>query len=272
MGLRVRVRPKKGYNRVIGPGEGGLKLVEFGILNLSEGDSFNQNADEKETGLVVLSGKCTVRVDGAIFEAIGGRQDVFSGLAHAVYIPCKKSYEVEALSDVEIALCKAPSDLEGDARLITPDQVNIRSAGKLNWRRDIRDIIGPDFPARHLLVGETLNPPGNWSSVPPHRHDFNNPPEEVDMEEVYFFKIKPKGGFGVQRIYTDDRSVDEIYTIEENDTVIIPEGYHPVTAAPGYSICYLWVLAGEERVMRPRSDPQHAWLSDIEPILDEIGL
>jgi len=88
----------------------------------------------------------------------------------------------------------------------------------------------------------------------------DNPPEESKLEEVYFFKFSKPSGFGFQRIYTDDRNIDEAFSIEENDTVIIPKGYHPVAAAPGYSLYYLWILAGEGRKLIPNDDPDHKWI------------
>ena len=109
----------------------------------------------------------------------------------------------------------------------------------------VYNIVDDRCDAEYLLVGETLNPPGNWSSSPPHKHEYNNLPEESDHEEIYFFKVDPEQGFGIQRLYTDDRELDEACVVENNDAVIISKGYHPVVAAPGYSLYYLWVLAGK---------------------------
>ncbi|MBM3216593.1 5-deoxy-glucuronate isomerase, partial [Candidatus Poribacteria bacterium] len=35
---------------------------------------------------------------------------------------------------------------------------------------------------------------------------------------------------------------------------------HPVAAAPGYELYYLWMLAGDRRKLIPYDDPQHAWV------------
>jgi 5-deoxy-glucuronate isomerase len=126
-----------------------------------------------------------------------------------------------------------------------------------------------DIP-QNLIVGETINPPGNWSSSPPHKHDVDDLPMESKLEEVYFYKLKPQQGFGLQRIYSDDGDLDEAYVIRDGDTVAFPRGYHPVVAAPGYQLYYLWVLAGEKRIMCPNDDPDHAWVKDTEPIISEI--
>jgi 5-deoxy-glucuronate isomerase len=79
------------------------------------------------------------------------------------------------------------------------------------------------------------------------------------MEEIYFFKVKPEKGFGMQRLY-DSKGMDNAYTIKNNDAIMIAGGYHPVVAAPGYTLYYLWFLAGRGRKLIPRDDPNHAWV------------
>ena len=121
-------------------------------------------------------------------------------------------------------------------------------------------MLGPDDEAGRLIVGETLSPPGNWSSYPPHKHDRQAAPEEVALEEVYFYRLQPAGGFAVQIVYGDDRESARI--VRDGDVVTIASGYHPVVAAPGYALYYLWVLAGEGRELVPYLDPGHAWVLD----------
>jgi 5-deoxy-glucuronate isomerase len=121
----------------------------------------------------------------------------------------------------------------------------------------------PDsVPAQRLLIGETYNPPGLWSSYPPHKHDVQQPPQETKLEEVYHFRLNPPQGFGLQRVYGD--GFDECYTAQDRDTVVITKGYHPVVGAPGYQLYYLWILAGEERTMHPRDDDAHAWAKEAK--------
>ena len=110
------------------------------------------------------------------------------------------------------------------------------------------------------MVGETINPPGNWSSYPPHKHDRHAPPDEVALEELYYYRFKPETGFGVQLIYDDRDETARI--VRDGDVVAIPSGYHPVVAAPGYSLYYLWVMAGEGRMLAPYFDPTHAWVQN----------
>jgi 5-deoxy-glucuronate isomerase len=110
------------------------------------------------------------------------------------------------------------------------------------------------------LVVEVFTPEGHWSSYPPHKHDRNHLPEESYLEETYYHKINPGHGFAVQRIYTDDRSLDETLVIKDGDAVLVPKGYHPVSAPPGYDVYYLNVMAGPVRTWKFKNDPDHEWL------------
>jgi len=169
---------------------------------------------------------------------------------------------LSAESDFEAAIAFVPGNGDGEIKLVPPSEVRTREVGRDNWFRYVYDVIDERIPAARLIMGETVNPPGNWSSYPPHKHDVDNLPQESDMEEVYYFKVDPVQGFGIQRIYTQDRSVDEAHIIENDTAVSIPEGYHPVVAGAGYKVYYLWVLAGEKRVLKMNDDPAHAWIKE----------
>jgi 5-deoxy-glucuronate isomerase len=231
------------------------------LLRLQAGEEFVQPAAAEETALVFLGGSGSVVGERFQFPDIQGRNNVFDGKATTVYLPSGNAFSVRAKTGLEIAVCQAPSCRGGAPVLITPDRVREASLGKDNWKRTAYMLVDENVPAQYLFIGEAIVPPGNWSSFPPHRHDKDDLPEEVDMEEVYFFRFDPPQGFGIQKIYTDNRSVDETITVQENDTVLIPEGYHPVVNAPGYSMYYLWIMAGVNRRFLSRPDPAHAWVA-----------
>lgn len=261
MNLHFRTKLEYGLNTIVETGKtDGINLIGFSLLRLRKDDYFEEELDSKELGLIILGGKCTIKAGTELFNSIGERKNVFDGKAYALYVPGNNAYRIEAETDCEIALCYAPWKNRGKITLIKPEDTICNTRGRDNWTRDVRDIIDGRTEAQHLVIGETFNPPGNWSSYPPHKHDIQNPPYECDLEEVYFFKLSKPSGFGFQRIYTDDRNIDEAFILENNDTVIIPEGYHPVAAAPGYSLYYLWILAGEGRQLIPKDDPDHEWI------------
>lgn len=247
------------------------ELIDFGILCLEPGASYSGSSEGRELLLVLMSGTGTVRCGAEAFESIGGRRDAFSARPHSLFVPPGTPYAIEAETKLEIAVCGAPSDAVAKPKLIPPSEVKGRSVGRFNWRRDVYDIVGRGGCTQRLIVGETVNAPGCWSSYPPHKHDVQRPPVEVKLEEVYHYRFSPAGGFGFQRVYSGDGDLDEVYTVMERDTVVIPRGYHPVVAAPGYSLYYLWILAGDTQLMQPFDDPQHAWVKGAEALMDEIG-
>jgi len=270
MGYLYRSKIGEGYTEIVSPGNSDLKLIEFGVLGLKRGAKFSLATRGREVAGVVLSGTCAVKGRGISWEHLGERKSVFDGPATGFYLPVKTTVQIQAETDCMVALSKAPASKKKKPVVVRPQEVTIRDVGRHNWRRSVQDVLGLNVDAEKLVVGETFNPPGNWSSSPPHRHDFDNLPEESEQEEVYYFKVSPPQGFGVQRIYTDDRDVDEIYSLQDDDVVAIPRGYHPVGAAPGYRLYYLWILAGKKRILQPRDDPDHAWLKNCEPIIDSM--
>ncbi len=258
----------EGYKEFLKPSKL-LNYLKFGLIKTVKDKEYDVSLEEgREYALLLLSGYIKISAFEKAY-IMGPRIDVFSGKAYALYITGDvKEVKVNSIYSSEIAVVSAPSSKSNLVKLVTPDDVRVRIVGQGNWRRHVHDVIYENVEAERLLVGETFNLPGNWSSYPPHRHDNDNIPYESSMEEIYYFKVKPKQGFGAQFIYTDDGSVDEIIKIQDSLAVIIDKGYHPVVAAPGYQIYYLWVLAGEKRVLIPFDDPNHGWVKNVEPILE----
>ena len=236
-------------------------LIDLRLVQLSAGERETLR-DDAELCAVVLSGSVDVAIGGREFGTATRHGDVFESLGDAAYVPPAQALELVAQNDALVAVAAAPlaDRPAGAARLIGPAAQNVRTAGSGNWSRSIRTILGPDDDAGRLVLGETINPPGNWSSYPPHKHDRHAPPEEVALEEVYYYRFKPEGGFGVQLIYDDHD--ERAYVVRDGDVVAIPSGYHPVVAAPGYSLYYLWVMAGEGRELAPFFDSRHAWIQE----------
>ena len=265
MNLRFRIPPQAGYITPIPREKTGLEYLEFGLLRLDESDKWQGETGEYETVLVILGGRCDVVSGSERWEGVGRRADVFEGKATAVYLPPGEPVSVSAVGgSAQVAVCKARAGTGAPPQLVMPEDVKSRTVGAHNWRREVQDIVGANIAASRLLVGETYNEPGAWSSYPPHKHDVASLPDEVKLEEIYYFRVEPREGFGIQRIYSADGDMDEVYAIRDGDVVVIPRGYHPVAAAPGYRVYYLWMLAGPERVMRPRDDPAHAWVHKLE--------
>lgn len=212
------------------------------------GQKTNQNADQKAIQIHKTDGKQSGKAK-------------FVSLANT-------SYEIEAITALEIGICSAESTFKSLPVLIGTDDVTEVNLGVLNWTRKAYFIIDQKVNSENLFIGETFIPPGNWA-FPPHRHDHDNLPEEVDMDEVYHFRIKPETGFGIQISYTDDQSRDDAYLVRDGDTTILPNGYHPVGTSPVDSLYLLWMMAGEKRLFLSRPDDNYSWVNKCENLLKQ---
>lgn len=251
-----------GETMVVTPESTGFEYLTMRIRRLLRGERFSGQTGACELGLVVLGGRCSVESTGGSWSSLGSRAHVFEGLPTALYLPIKTEFTVAAETDCEIALCFSLAEETFPARLITPDEVEVEVRGGANATRQINHILKPEFPAQRLLLVEVYTPSGNWSSYPPHKHDVHSPPEEVDLEELYYYKIDRPEGYAIQRVYTPDGRIDQTLTVRDGQMVLIPEGYHPVVAAHGYNVYYLNALAGSARSMAATDDPAYAWVRE----------
>lgn len=251
----------------ITPESAGWSYVGFEVYKLQAGQQLKQDTKEQEVCLVLLTGRADVSTLDREWRNIGERMSVFEKIRpYSVYIPAQHLYEVHALTTLELAVCAAPakSFAEGEsslpARLIHPEQVGMETRGYGHIERQIHNILPESELADSLLVVEVFTPEGHWSSYPPHKHDQDNLPHESYLEETYYYKMNPANGFAVQRVYTDDRTLDEALIVRDGDAVMVPKGYHPVAAPPGYEAFYLNVMAGPLRTWKFHNDPEHEWL------------
>jgi 5-deoxy-glucuronate isomerase len=245
----------------ITPESAGWTYVGFEVIRLVEGQTVSRPTGDREVCLVLLSGKADVTTKHEAWPSIGQRMSVFEKTPpYSVYVPSSDRYEVRALTKVELAVCLAPGRGTFKARLIDPGQVGVETRGYGNIERQIHNILPEQEPADSLLVVEVFTPNGHWSSYPPHKHDRDALPEESLLEETYYFKVQPGHGFALQRVYTDDRSLDETLVVRDGEAVLVPRGYHPVSAPPGYDVYYLNVMAGPVRTWKFYNDPIHAWI------------
>ncbi len=260
--LLIHLSPKQGYNKVFDVGEYNMALTSFGLIQLADGTSYKGSTGDFEVALVLLGGKCSVKGRDFQFAEVGKRRNVFDGKPHTVYLPRHTDYEITALGDVDIAYNASPATRDtARPTVITPEECRTLSLGRDNFSRTATIMLDEKFDSEHFYIGEGMIPSGNWSGYPPHRHDFDNLPDEIDMEETYFYRFDPPQGFGIQKVYQPDGSIDETYTVKNTDTVAIAEGYHPLCGAPGYQMYYLWTMTGKvNRGLISYKDPLHSWV------------
>jgi 5-deoxy-glucuronate isomerase len=243
------------------PQSAGWKHVGFKVVTLKAGEMVSGGGDGREACLVVLTGTADVIAGDENFAALGGRSSVFEDRAPgSVYVPSNAAWTVTATTPVELAVCTAPGTGSGAPRLIGDDKMSREVRGKGTNTRYVRNILPETEPADSLLVVEVITPGGHWSSYPPHKHDTASAGEETALEETYYHRLDPPQGFAFQRVYTDDRTLDETVCVQDGDVVMVPRGYHPVGASHGYDLYYLNVMAGPKREWIFRNDPAHDWI------------
>jgi 5-deoxy-glucuronate isomerase len=264
------------------PESAGWDYIHFQVRRLGTGESWSFDTGDYEFAFVNLTGRYSVKSNRGEWSDIGGRKSVFESAAHALYLPRHTQLTITAEEAGEFAVTWVATDEDHDPWLIKPEDVPTSIRGGDNVSRQINDLLPPGSPVHRLVLVEVYTPSGNWSSYPPHKHDVHIEDEngnliEADLEEVYFYQIDKPEGYAYQRVYTDENSplhqagqpIDALMRATHNSAVLVPEGYHPVVSAPGYTTYYLNVLAGSAQSLANQDDPQYTWVKKNYTKMDD---
>jgi 5-deoxy-glucuronate isomerase len=250
----------------VDPASAGWDYTTVTVHRLRPGMRVTRAADDQERLLLVLEGYAAVTAGDQVLGRIGSRTTVFDGpAAPVILIAPGDAIELVAETDALVVVAAAPGGPLHLTRYVAPADVLIEARGSGNTARTIHHLLDPQAEAGRLIAFEVYTPGGNWSSYPPHKHDTENPPVEARLEEYYFYRFAKPQGFGFQRVYTADRSLDEAMAVSDCDVVLVPEGYHPYGAPAGYDAYYLNIMAGPHRAWYFTIDPDHAWLMNWNP-------
>lgn len=264
--IRSQDRGETGIIAQVSAAQAGWDLLNMQVRRMNAGDTWTHETRDFEYVHVILGGRCHIHTSAGNFENIGRRPNVFSGMPYALYLSRHTEFTIEALTDgFEVATCWVATDQDHPAQLVTPAQSQIELRGGDNASRQINGILPPGFDCHRLVCVEVYTPGGNWSSYPPHKHDIHRMDEkgtllEADLEEIYFYKLDKPEGYAYQRVYTDSRSIDSVMMAQNHDMVLVPEGYHPVVSAHGYTTYYLNFLAGSAQSLANADDPAYSWV------------
>ncbi|ELH0986425.1 5-deoxy-glucuronate isomerase [Staphylococcus pseudintermedius] len=241
-----------------------LDYIGFEVLDLVKGSEHTFETNQHEVCVVAHTGKVNIKVDNLNFENLGRRKTAFDRVpTDSVYASKERALSVTAIDDATIILCYSKCSVQRPTQLIKAEDNTVEDRGKYANQRHVHNILPDSHEAsENLLVVEVYTNQGNWSSYPPHKHDVDNLPNESLLEEVYYHEINPQQGFVFQRVYTDDRSIDETMTVENRDVVVVPKGYHPVGVPDGYDSYYLNVMAGPKKIWKFNNAKEHEWIID----------
>ena len=264
MTSRLLVRPDLSANAAhvhcITPASAGWRHVGFEVFDLAPGQTLARSLADREQCLVLLSGRATARAAKEDLGTIGARESPFTGKPFAVYVPPRTEVRLAAESYCELAVGSAPAAGRFRPRVIRPEDIREEIRGAGTNTRYVYDILPESAEAESLLVVEVRTPGGHWSSYPPHKHD-SAAGGESQLEEIYYHRLSRPGGFAFQRVFTDDRALDETMAVEDRDLVLVPRGHHPVSAPHGFELYYLNVMAGPVRRWRIRYAPGYEFLT-----------
>jgi 5-deoxy-glucuronate isomerase len=241
----------------IRPETAGWTYLSFRTLHREADDGLAGQTGNEETALIWLGGSADV--DG--FGTVGEREDVFGGKPWALLLPPGTTYRMRARTPLHLGIVSAPAESTLPPRLIRPDEVRVEIRGKGVTERRINWILSERDAAARLLLVEVLTPAGHWSTYPPHKHDEDKAGVERALEELYYYRFSPEQGFAFQGIY-NKKDLNVSIRARHDDLVLVPRGYHVVSAAPGYDCYYLNAMAGAVREWLFTTDPDHEWLMD----------
>lgn len=262
MSLRVRPTGTRGKVHDITPESAGWGYVGFAIYRLAPGETAEEATGEREAMLVLVEGRAEITAGGEALGELGERIGVFERTPpFAVYVPDGSRWTARATSPLTLAVCTAPGQGTHPVRVVRPDEIATETRGKGTNTRHIHPIaIETSDVATSLLVTEVFTPAGHWSSYPPHRHDEDDYPRMTYLEETYYHRLDPISGFALQRLFTEDGSLDETMAVADGDVVLVPKGHHPCAAPYGVDLYYLNVMAGPLRKWRFKTHPDFDWI------------
>lgn len=242
----------------ITPQSAGWRYVGFSLYRLRAGEAVAEATGANEVILVMVEGKAAITAAGQDWGVLGERMDVFEKTPpHCLYVPNAQEWRAEATTDCVIAVCAAPGKGGHVARRLGPEGITLTQRGKGPNTRWINNIaMEAEDVADSLLVTEVFTPAGNWSSYPSHRHDEDDFPRITYLEETYYHRLNPADGWAIQRVYTDDGSLDETMAVKDGEVVLVPRGHHPCGAPHGFELYYLNVMAGPRRAWRFQAAPE----------------
>ncbi len=256
-----------------------LQRSFFNRVTLTKGEKFTHYVKGYESCLTVCEGCCHIRVNDENFDNVGKRKALFEGKPDSVYIPLNITAEIECISDnVEIFIAGGRAEKTFAPFRIAPDNVDTVQYGSDDTKthRKIYHILGQKQKdmVDKLLVSELFTVgAGGWSGFPPHKHHVDRLPEETNHEEIYHYKFNPPHGFAAQFAYVEEDDFGPVYHVKDGSTFLLENSYHPVVAAPGFSMYYFTILVGKsQRALVQYFEPAHKeQLKTIPGIMDMVA-
>jgi len=249
-----RTNQQMGRHISVSPSNSTMRHLQYGRIILrgaKKAEAFS--TEDRETGLICLSGEGSVVVDGKAFAL---------GTYDAIYIPRDAAVKVTTDSDVDFAEFSAEVQHCYPLQVVRFGELERNpglkfSTGGPGCKRELHMLLAKNVDAGRLIAGFTISDPGNWTSWPPHEH------AEM-LEELYVYFDMPGPAFAIQLVYNNTEYPELVTVVRDGDAVLMPAGFHPNVSVPGHRICFLWAMAAH----REREDRQFG-VVNIQPGFDQ---
>ena len=228
-------------------------LMTIKVKKFTEGETITVEDSENETAFLILKGEATIRWLGN--EEKMKRRDIFEKTPYCLHVPRKIKVEVTAKEGTEILIQQTDNDRDFAPVFYKPEDILYQVFGEGQWGGAAHRICSTVFdydnaPYSNMVLGEVFNQPGKWSSYPPHHHP---------QPEVYYYQFDKPQGFGACFLG------DDVYKSVHGSASFITDGHdHHQVVAPGYEMCYVWMIRHLENDTWYKTSrfyaPEHEWL------------
>ncbi len=225
----------------IAPEVAGWSHLTFRTYGFAAGRPIDGHSVDDEVCMMFLAGTATVTVGGQTW-TIDRASDVFDGPPQCVYLPPRHDYLLTPLTHCEVAYARWPAQGLLTPRFIAPETMAVQERGSGATAHHVTHILQAG-EAEHLVCAETIVPPGHWCASLPLAANPAAGAGHLVAEAVCYYRLSPRAGWALQRLYSDDDDLDDTLLIGHGDGVMIRDSHHPVVAAPDAHLYILHVGA-----------------------------
>ncbi len=247
-----------------------LVNLNMSTLKIDSEQTISFITKDQEFTIVLIQGECEIKLQSGDGGLLGPRNNPFKDMPYAMLVTIDENVSITAKKPSFLVIGNSPSQKKMENKIISPKEVSKAIRGTENWKREVRKIIWSDNTrGNQLIVGETCTFSGNCSTVPPHRHQYDIPGQEVPYEEIYFFQFSHPKGRGLIWQFDEETGFDQAFSLKTNDAVYMNGGYHPVVCMPGSTLYHLTLMAGPHRISQASIHPDYQYLLDEKNIFNQ---
>ena len=252
----IRTPRRPGIHVIQPRGAHGATYLGGWRLHLAPGSSAEHASESDEMIVVLQEGAGTFEAGGQKWDV--SRKSVFDERATALYVPPGMTFRATATAPMEAIIVGTPATPGGTPAFVGPGDVQVLARGRDTYAREVHNLFVTDPHARRLMVGETFNPPGHWSSTAAQARLCKN--GEPSARGGLRFRVHPPQG-SASRFSTPKAARSVTHQVRDGGVVVLRMRYHPVSAPPLLSLLPLGD-GGRRTQARAVEDPARTWIHE----------